>query len=273
MQISPPAAPPATPPGLYIVGTPIGNLEDMSFRAVRTLKEVDQILAEDTRKTGILLQHYEIRKPMHSCHDFNEASRAARVVEEIRAGRAVALVSDAGMPLISDPGARVVKAVRDAGLPITSIPGPTALTTALALSGWGGEGFVFAGFPPNKSAGRRRLLEQLRDETRPVILYESTHRIEKLLADITELLGDRPVFMARELTKKFETLKMGTAAELSEFLKTHSSKGEFVVILGGSAGVPPASSSSADRMSAFVCPAWAETYNMKGSYRKERREP
>lgn len=229
---SPPRSFPDTPPGLYIVGTPIGNLEDMSFRAVRVLKEVDQILAEDTRKTGILLQHYEIRKPMHSCHEFNEASRAARVVQEIQAGHSVALVSDAGMPLISDPGARVVKAVREAGLLITSIPGPTALTTALALSGWGGEGFVFAGFPPNKSAGRRRMLEQFREETRPVVLYESTHRIEKLLADIAELLGDRPVFMARELTKKFETLKMGTATELAEFLTTHSSKGEFVVILG-----------------------------------------
>lgn len=222
----------AIPPGLYLVGTPIGNLEDMSFRAVRILKEVDHILAEDTRKSGILLQHYEIKKPMHSCHEFNEASRAARLVEDIQGGKAVALISDAGMPLISDPGARLVKAVREAGLMVTAIPGPTALTTAVSLSGWGGDGFVFVGFPPNKSAGRRRLLESVREEPRPVVLYESTHRIEKLLADIQELLGDRPVFMARELTKRFETLQMGTAAELAAFLTTHSSKGEFVVILG-----------------------------------------
>jgi len=221
-----------TPPGLYLVGTPIGNLEDMSFRGVRTLREVDMILAEDTRKTGILLRHYEISKPMVSCHEFNEASRVARVVAEISAGGAVALVSDAGMPLISDPGYRMVHAVREAGLLVTAIPGPTALTTAVALSGWGGDGFVYVGFPPNKRAGRRRLLESVRDEARPVVMYESTHRIEKLMADIDELLGDRPVFFGRELTKKFETLQTGTAAELGAFLKTHSSKGEFVVILG-----------------------------------------
>lgn len=221
-----------TPPGLYLVGTPIGNLEDMSFRGVRTLKEVDTILAEDTRKTGILLRHYEISKPMVSCHEFNEASRVARVVEEIASGKAVALVSDAGMPLISDPGYRMVHAVREAGLLVTSIPGPTALTTAVALSGWGGDGFVYVGFPPNKSAGRRRLLESVREEARPVVMYESTHRIEKLMADIDELLGDRPVFFGRELTKKFETLQTGTAKELGAFLVTHSSKGEFVVILG-----------------------------------------
>ncbi|MCC5845622.1 MAG: 16S rRNA (cytidine(1402)-2'-O)-methyltransferase [Verrucomicrobia bacterium] len=221
-----------TPPGLYLVGTPIGNLEDMSFRGVRTLKEVDTILAEDTRKTGILLRHYEISKPMVSCHEFNEASRVARVVEDISAGRAVALVSDAGMPLISDPGYRLVHAVREAGLLVTAIPGPTALTTAVALSGWGGDGFVYVGFPPNKSAGRRRLLESVREEARPVVMYESTHRIEKLMADIDELLGDRPVFFGRELTKKFETLQTGTAKELGEFLTKHSSKGEFVVILG-----------------------------------------
>ncbi|MEX2381566.1 MAG: 16S rRNA (cytidine(1402)-2'-O)-methyltransferase [Opitutales bacterium] len=218
--------------GLYIVGTPIGNLEDMSYRAVRTLSEVDLILAEDTRKTGILLQRYEISKPMLSCHEFNERSRVERVMKEIEAGHAVALVSDAGMPLISDPGSRLVEAVREAGFFTTSIPGPTALTTALALSGWGQDGFIFLGFPPNKSAGRRRLLESLRDEPRTTVLYESTHRINKLLADITELLGDRPVFMARELTKKFETLQQGTAAELALFLETHSSKGEFVVVLG-----------------------------------------
>lgn len=221
-----------TPPGLYLVGTPIGNLEDMSLRGIRTLKEVDFLLAEDTRKTGILLRHYAISKPMISCHEFNEASRGSRVVEAISAGQAVALVSDAGMPLISDPGYRIVQAVREAGLRVTAIPGPTALTTAVALSGWGGDGFVFTGFPPNKGAGRRRLLESLRGEARPVVLYESTHRIEKLMTDIDELLGDRPVFFGRELTKKFETLQVGTAAELGAFLKTHSSKGEFVVILG-----------------------------------------
>ena len=225
-----------TPPGFYVIGTPIGNLEDMTYRAVRTLGEVDLLLAEDTRKTGILLQRYEIHKPMRSCHEFNEASRVAGVIAELEAGKSVGLVSDAGMPLISDPGARIVSAVREAGFPITAIPGPTALTTALSLSGWGGDGFVFAGFPPNKSAGRRRLLTEFVEEKRPVVLYESTHRIQKLMADIQEILGERPVFFARELTKKFETLQMGTAAELAAFLETHSSKGEFVVILGPLSG-------------------------------------
>lgn len=217
--------------GLYIVGTPIGNLEDMTFRGVRTLSEADLILAEDTRKTGILLQRYEISTPMLSCHGFNERSRVDRVLSEIASGKAVALVSDAGMPLVSDPGARMVRAVREAGWFITAIPGPTAVTTALALSGWGEAGFVFPGFPPNKSAGRRRMLEALREETRTVVLYESTHRIRKLLADTAELLPDRRVFVAREITKKFETLAAGTAVELGAFFETHSVKGEFVVVL------------------------------------------
>jgi 16S rRNA (cytidine1402-2'-O)-methyltransferase len=146
-------------------------------------------------------------------------------------GKAVALVSDAGMPLISDPGSRMVRAVREAGHFITSIPGPTAVTTGLALSGWGQEGFIFAGFPPNKSAGRRRLLEEFKEEPWTIVLYESTHRIVKLLTDLQEILGEREVFMGRELTKKFETLQSGTAVELLEFLETHSSKGEFVVVI------------------------------------------
>lgn len=223
---------PGTPPGLYIVGTPIGNLEDVTLRALRTLREADYILAEDTRTTGVLLKRYEISKPMVSHHGFNEASRVEKVLADLRAGKAVALVTDAGMPLVSDPGARLVRAAREADLPVTAIPGPTALATALPLSGWGGGGFVFAGFPPNKSAGRRRLLQSLKDEPRPVVLYESTHRIHKLMADIDELLGGRPVFFAREMTKKFETLRTGSAKQLGAFLATHSSKGEFVVILG-----------------------------------------
>ncbi len=218
--------------GLYLVGTPIGNLEDMTFRAVRILTEVDVILAEDTRKTGILLKHFDIQSSMVSCHKFNEQSRVDRVLSDLSEGKSLALVSDAGMPLISDPGSRLVRAVRDAGFLVTAIPGPTAVTTALALSGWGEDGFVFAGFPPNKRAGRRRMLESFREELRPVILYESTHRILKCLRDIEDILEDRPVFFARELTKKFETLFTGTARECAEFLEQRSSKGEFVVILG-----------------------------------------
>lgn len=217
--------------GLYLVGTPIGNLEDMTFRAVRVLQEVDLILAEDTRKTGILLKHYGIETPMRSCHRFNERSRVEGVLEVLRAGKAVALVSDAGMPLVSDPGSRLVEAVRGEEGMVTAVPGPTAVTTAIALSGWGDEGFVFAGFLPNKGAARRRVLADYAEETRPVAFYESTHRIRKCLADLAALQGERQVFVARELTKKFETLVTGTPAELDAFFEIHSVKGEFVVVL------------------------------------------
>ncbi len=217
---------------LYVIGTPIGNLEDITLRALRILGEVDLLLAEDTRKTGILLQRYELKVPMWSCHEFNEASRVEAVLAKLAEGQQIGLVSDAGMPLISDPGSRIVRAAREAGAEVTAIPGPTALTTALPLSGWGGEGFVFAGFAPNKSAGRKRLLEALKHEPRPVALYESTHRIRKFLKDAAEIFGERPILFARELTKKFETIQEGTAEELDAFLETHSVKGEFVVILG-----------------------------------------
>lgn len=218
--------------GLYIVGTPLGNLEDMSYRAVRTLSEADLILAEDTRTSGVLLRHYDISTPMRSCHGFNERSRVDEILNLLSAGKAVALISDAGMPVVSDPGGRMVRAVREAGLPVMAVPGPTAATTGLALSGWGENGFVFMGFVPNKSAGRRRLITSLQAETRPVILYESTHRFRKLLADLCELMPDRQVYVGRELTKKFETSVEGLPGELTEFFGTHSVKGEFVVILG-----------------------------------------
>jgi 16S rRNA (cytidine1402-2'-O)-methyltransferase len=218
--------------GFYLVGTPIGNLEDMSYRAVRTLSEVDLILAEDTRVSGVLLRHYDIRTPLKSCHGFNERSRVDEILEVLSQGKSVALISDAGMPVISDPGGRMVRAVREAGYPVTAVPGPTAAATALALSGWGENGWLFQGFVPNKSAGRRRLLETLRDEPRTVVLYESTHRIRKLLSDLQEIHPERSVFIGRELTKKFETCVEGAPEELAAFFETHSIKGEFVVILG-----------------------------------------
>lgn len=218
--------------GLYLVGTPLGNLEDMSFRAVRILSGADLILAEDTRVSGVLLQHYDIRTPVRSCHGFNERSRVEEILKRLSEGEAVALISDAGMPVISDPGGRMVRAARKAGYPTFAVPGPTAATTALALSGWGEEGFVFLGFVPNKSAGRRRLLSSLEEEDRTVIVYESTHRIRKLLADARELLPDRRIFVGRELTKKFETAVEGLPEDLISFFETHSVKGEFVVIFG-----------------------------------------
>lgn len=221
------------PPGLYLVGTPIGNLEDITLRALRVLRTATLLMAEDTRHTGLLLAHYQSRARLLSCHKFNERSRADLVIERIRSGASVALVSDAGMPGISDPGARTAAAVRAAGLPVTVIPGPSAVTTAVALAGCAETpSFYFEGFLDHKTATRRRRLHELDGLRCPVVFYESTHRILKLLDEVEEELGpDRSLFLARELTKKFEETVQGTPAVLREHFRTHSHKGEFVVIL------------------------------------------
>lgn len=232
--------------GLYLVGTPIGNLEDITFRAVRTLRDCDAILAEDTRRTGILLQRYGIATKMVSCHKYNEQSRLEGILERIRRGEAVALVSDAGMPGISDPGARMAAAVRAAGLPVTAVPGATAATTAVALCGaWKTPQYHFEGFLDHKTAARRRRLHELDAMGVPAVLYESTHRILKLLDEVEEELGGgRRLFVGRELTKKFEETVEGTPGELREHYRERSHKGEFVVILlpageGGEGGGGP----------------------------------
>lgn len=223
------------PPGLYVVGTPIGNLSDISQRALDTLCAVTAIFAEDTRQTRKLLARYEIRTPLISCHQFNEAQRSAKVLDRLERGEAVALVTDAGMPGVSDPGARVVAACHRAGYPVLAVPGPSAVTTALALSGLGGGGFMFAGFLPPKSAARRRLLAQWLERAGdlPVVFYESTHRILKFLADLEEIAPDRKVYTGRELTKHFEESVVGTPRELLDHYQTRSVKGEWVVIIGG----------------------------------------
>ncbi len=218
--------------GLYIVGTPIGNLGDMTARGIETLKEASLIIAEDTRQTRKLLTHFEIKTHCISCHKFNEVQRCDEIIERIQGGQAVAMVTDSGMPCISDPGSRIVAACREAGVMITSAPGPTAVTTALALSGFGGHGFLFAGFSPRKSGARRRTLEQCADLPVAAIFYESPYRLLKFLTEIEEVLGDdREVFVARELTKKFEELLRGTAAEIRQQFENRNVKGECVVIL------------------------------------------
>ena len=221
------------PPGLYLVGTPIGNLEDITLRALRILRDATHILAEDTRHTRRLLDRYGLSTPMISCHKFNERARIEEILRRIQAGEALALVTDAGMPGLSDPGARAAAAVREANLLVTVIPGPTALTAAIALCGASqGRGFLFDGFLDHKTAARRRRLNQLADFPAPVVLYESTHRILKLLNEVEEELGSElQLFIARELTKKFEETLSGTPAELRTHFATHSLKGEFVVIL------------------------------------------
>lgn len=219
-------------PGLYLVGTPIGNLGDMTARGIETLKGASLILAEDTRTTRNLLNRFEIKTHCISCHKFNEAQRCEEIAARIRNGEAVAMVTDSGMPCISDPGARVVQACRAAGLPVTSAPGPTAVTTALALSGFGGHGFLFAGFLPRKSGARKKILDQCAALPVPVIFYESPYRLLKLLTEIELAAGPgRNLFVARELTKKFEELQSGTAAEIRAAFGTRTIKGECAVIV------------------------------------------
>jgi 16S rRNA (cytidine1402-2'-O)-methyltransferase len=226
-------------PGLYVVGTPIGNLGDLSSRAIETLRGVQAILAEDTRCTRVLLDRYEIRTQLISCHKFNEASRLEEILSRIRSGQAVALVTDSGMPGISDPGARVVAACRAAGLKIETVPGPTALTTALSLSGCRGSKFFFAGFLPRTSGARLRELQALAAMNVPAVVYESPYRIVKLLQAAQEPFGERRILVARELTKKFEEVLVGTAAELLKRLEKRTLKGEIVVVLGVTDGMGP----------------------------------
>ncbi len=225
--------PPLTPGTLYLVATPIGNLEDMTFRAVRTLKECDIIAAEDTRHTGQLLKHFGITKPMLSYFQFNEAKRSEEIIERLRRGEKVALVSDAGSPGISDPGERVVKAARNAGFRVEAVPGACALIAALTASGLPTDEFHFIGFLPHKSGQRRKQLEALKTFGGTLGLYESPYRIDKLLAELHEVFPERVVVLARELTKKFEEFLRGTPAELIAQVEKRSLKGEFVVLVSG----------------------------------------
>jgi 16S rRNA (cytidine1402-2'-O)-methyltransferase len=225
--------PPLTPGTLYLVATPIGNLEDITLRALRTLKECDVVAAEDTRRTGALLKHFGISKPMLSYFQFNEAKRGVELLERLRRGEKIALVTDAGSPGISDPGERVVRAARGAGLRVESVPGPCALVSALTASGLPAEEFHFVGFLGHKSGQRRRQLEELKAVAGTLILYESPYRVEKLLGELNEVFPGRQVVLARELTKKFEEYVRGTPAELLELFGKRSPRGEFVVLIGG----------------------------------------
>lgn len=218
---------------LYIVPTPVGNLEDITLRALRVLRECDLILAEDTRTTGLLLHHFEISKPMQSYHKFNEHQTVARVVERLRAGETVALVSDAGTPGISDPGFLVARETVKAGVEVTCLPGATAFVPALVGSGLPCDKFVFEGFLPQKK-GRQTRLNFLADEERSIVFYESPHRVLKTLQQLAEVCGeDRPVAVCRELSKIHEEYVRGTLAEAVAHFTEHEPRGEFVIILGG----------------------------------------
>lgn len=219
---------------LYLCGTPIGNLEDITLRALRVLKEVDVIAAEDTRRTGNLLRAYGIRTPVMSLHEHNERARSEEILQRLAAGETVALVSDAGMPGISDPGAILVQRCIEAGYRVVPIPGPTAFVTALVASGLATERFVFEGFLPRQGRARREALEKLSAEVRTIILYEAPHRLQRLLSDLVQYLGaSRPAVVARELTKIHETFVRGTLAELATHFNQHAPRGECVVLIAG----------------------------------------
>ena len=223
--------PALTPGTLYLVATPIGNLEDITLRALRTLKECDLVAAEDTRRTGQLLKHFDISKPLLSYFQFNEAKRSEQIIERLRLGQKIALVSDAGTPGISDPGERVVRAALAAGFRVESVPGPCALVAALTGSGLPTDEFHFIGFLPHKSGQRRNRLETLKTVPGTLVLYESPYRVEKLLAEIADIFPEQQVVLAREITKKFEEYLRGTASELQKKIQGRALKGEFVVLL------------------------------------------
>ena len=218
---------------IYLVATPLGNLEDITLRALRILREVDLVACEDTRRTGRLLQHFEISKPLVSCYDRNEARRARQLAERAADGESIALVCDAGTPGIADPGYRVVQAAIEAGVPVVPLPGPNAAITALAASGLPTHEFVFKGFLPARGNKRRSAIKAIRRSGRTTVFYESPHRILRTLGDVRELLGDRKLVAVRELSKVFEEILRGTAASIQEELEGRPAvKGEFVLLVG-----------------------------------------
>ena len=217
---------------LYLVATPIGNLEDITLRALRILREADQIAAEDTRHTQKLLTHYEISRPLVSYHEHNELTRAPELIVALEQGAKIALVSDAGMPLVSDPGHRLVALCVRHHIPVVPVPGPSASLAALAASGLPNEEFLFVGFLPQRSGERRRALERLRIEDRTLILYEAPHRIAECVADAWEILGDRPACLAREVTKIHEEFRRGKLSEIKESLQQRPAKGEITFLIG-----------------------------------------
>ncbi|HSJ25050.1 MAG TPA: 16S rRNA (cytidine(1402)-2'-O)-methyltransferase [Longimicrobiales bacterium] len=234
-------------PALYIVSTPIGHLEDLTYRAVSVLASADRVLAEDTRRTAILFRRYGISTPLVSAHEHNEAARAARIVEWLDAGETLALVSDAGTPLLSDPGARIVRAVLDAGHDVVPIPGASALLAALVVAGLPAEPFTFFGFLPRSGGARQERLSELASLTHTAVLYESPNRLTGLLADLESACGpDRPVAVARELTKLHETVVRGTLADVQQHLGPGPVRGEIVVVLGGAIEAHPSPDDARD---------------------------
>ncbi|HMO59174.1 MAG TPA: 16S rRNA (cytidine(1402)-2'-O)-methyltransferase [Roseiflexaceae bacterium] len=220
---------------LYLVATPIGNLNDITLRALDTLRSVDYIASEDTRHTGILLKHFEIKKPQIAFHEHNERQAGERILQLLRQGKSVALVSDAGTPGIADPGFTLVRQAISEDLPFTLIPGPTAFVMALVLSGLAVHSFTFRGFPPRKPGPRRRFLAVDAAAPHTLIYYESPYRIAALLRDAIAVFGDRPAVLANDLTKLFEAVDRGTLSELLERVESGKLRGEYVLLIAGTA--------------------------------------
>ena len=217
---------------VYVVSTPIGNLEDITYRAVRVLSEVDIVAAEDTRTSGLLLKHLDIRKPLLSYHSHNESRRVDSLLEELHRGKSVALVTDAGTPGVSDPAFVLIRAAIENRIPVVPLPGPTAFVPALIMSGLPMDRFVFEGFLPPKK-GRRKRIDSLAGEERTVVLYESPHRIVRTLRDLIEAWGDRPAALAREITKAFEETIRGNLASILGQIPARGLKGEIVLVVAG----------------------------------------
>jgi 16S rRNA (cytidine1402-2'-O)-methyltransferase len=248
---------------LYVVATPIGNLEDVSVRALEVLRQVDLIAAEDTRHSAKLLRHFGIPTAITSVHEHNERDQAPRLIELLREGKSIALISDAGTPLLSDPGFLLVRAARSVGIRVIPIPGPCAAIAALSAAGLPTDRFVFEGFPPAKSSARLSSFKAMAKETRTIVYYESAHRIVDSLADMVAAFGgDRPAVLARELTKKFETILDGTLDQLHARVvrETHDQLGEFVVLLHGA---PNAAHSPMDEQTEHVLTTLLDVVSLK----------
>lgn len=218
---------------LYLCATPIGNLEDISFRALRILKEVDLIAAEDTRNSIKLLNHFEIRTPMTSYHEYNKIEKGRKLVERLQKGENIALITDAGTPGISDPGEELTAMCHEAGIPVTTVPGPAACVAALTLSGLPTRRFAFEAFLPTDKKQRQAVLEELKGETRTMVLYEAPHRLTKTLEVLEETLGDRQMSLCRELTKKHEEVFRTTISQALEYFRRQPPKGECVLVIRG----------------------------------------
>jgi len=232
VKLEDPSEGPVIPGTLYLVATPIGNLDDITYRAVKVLSSVDLIAAEDTRKTKILLDHYSIAKPMTSYFSYNERQRTPQLIEKLRQGQSIALVSDAGTPGVSDPAYHIVRSALESGIPIIPIPGPSAFVSALIVSGLPTDRFVFEGFLPVKK-GRKTKLGILSTEPRTMIFYESPHRILRTLEEIRSSFGERNVVVARELTKKFEEIVRGPISSVLASLTSKPTRGEYVLVVEG----------------------------------------